>query len=377
MPGYLGRFVDSLAGYCQSVICFMHSPRSDEITLMDYPISASNVSLVSIGLHDSVPKRTLLARLYTRYVHQYRQMLDLMLIRGPSPLLPAMAAAVAPVPVALLLVGDYLTGVDDLPQPRWRKEAIRVWATLNKAEQMSLARKSLNFVNSRILYEELKNAAPYLYELRTTTLSKEDFYVRSDTCQHAPPYRILYIGRIEHTKGLLQLVEAVALLVERGEHIVLDLVGWPEKNDPVLDEIGRLSRTLNVESHIHYHGGKSFGPALFEFYRQADIFVVASFAEGFPRTIWEAMAHGLPVVATRVGSIPAFVEDAAELVEPHNSLDLAEAITRLVHDPRRRQYLIAEGQKLANENTLDKRAKEMMQQIQTYLANHSLEAGKR
>ncbi len=46
--------------------------------------------------------------------------------------------------------------------------------------------------------------------------------------------------------------------------------------------------------------------------KKADIYVIASrSSEGFPRTIWEAMAHCLPVVATKVGSIPAFIEGAA------------------------------------------------------------------
>ena len=194
--------------------------------------------------------------------------------------------------------------MDDLPQPRWRKEAIRLWARWNKWGQMRAARNSLTFVNSRVLYDEMKHTLPNLYETRTTTLTEDDFFIRSDTCQ-SRPYRLLYVGRMDRTKGLLQIVEALALLVEHGEDVVLDLVGWPEHNDPVLNELEGLARTKHVDRRVHYLGGKSLGPELFNCYKQADIFVIASLFEGFPRTIWEAMAHSLPVVATRVGSIPS------------------------------------------------------------------------
>ena len=113
---------------------------------------------------------------------QHKQ-LDALLIRGPSPLLPAMAHAAGNTPIALLLVGDSLAGIDDLPQPRWRKEAIRTWWYWNYRQQLAVAHKALTFVNSHKLYEQLQPDVPHLVETRTTTLSADDFYEREDTCQ--------------------------------------------------------------------------------------------------------------------------------------------------------------------------------------------------
>jgi glycosyltransferase involved in cell wall biosynthesis len=79
------------------------------------------------------------------------------------------------------------------------------------------------------------------------------------------------------------------------------------------------------------------------------------------------MASSLPVVATRVGSIPAFVEGAAELVEPRDTAQLAIAISRLVQHGERRQMLIREGRKIALENTLERRSLEMIAKIHNYL----------
>ena len=333
---------------------------------MDYRIIAKNVELVNIGPHTSVMERTFRSRSFTVHLDRYRSDLDILLLRGPSPLLPAMATA-SPVPTALLLVGDYVAGVEDLPQPRWRKEAIRLWAYWNKQGQNRAARYSLTFVNSRILYNELKDKIQNLCEIRTTTLTANDFFVRTDTCQKTP-YRLLYAGRMDRTKGLLLMVEAVSLLTKRGEQMTLDLVGWPELGDPILDEIQALANANNIGEKVNYLGSRLLGPKLFECYKQSDLFLIASFAsEGFPRTIWEAMAHSVPVIATRVGSIPAFIEGSAELIQPGQVESLADAISKLIHHPEVRQNLIFRGLELARGNTLETQVGTMVAKMESWL----------
>lgn len=369
VPGYLGRFLDSLAENCEQLVCFLHSPRADEVPYIDYPISADNVTWVDIGPHSSVPFRMLNSGRYTAALKKWRSRLDAFLIRGPSPLLPAMASAAAPLPITLLLVGDYLAGIDDLPQPRWRKEAIRAWSHWNYWNQMRVARKALTFVNSRKLYEQLRPHVPNLIETRTTTLTQADFFYRTDTCQQKP-IRLLYTGRMDRAKGLLDIVEAVALLVKQHEDVVLDLVGWPQKGDRIVEEIAALARARGIEERVIYHGFKPVGDELFAYYKKADIYVIASQSsfEGFPRTIWEAMAHSLPVVATSVGSIPQFLRtegiSTAELVTPGNYHALAEGISRVIHDGPQRQAMIQAGIKLAQENTLETRSRELVEGIE-------------
>jgi len=155
-------------------------------------------------------------------------------------------------------------------------------------------------------------------------------------------------------------------LVDSGEDVVLDLVGWPQKGDPILDEVQALAREKGVAERVFYHGYKPVGPELFAYYKQADIYVIASMSsEGFPRTIWEAMAHGLPVVATRVGSISLFLEneETALLVEPGNSAALAWGISQVLGDQPLRAALVARGYTLARQNTLEGRAEEIIGNI--------------
>jgi glycosyltransferase involved in cell wall biosynthesis len=367
MPGYLGRFVDSLALHCEYMVCFLHSPLPHERTVMDYRIKSSNVTLVDIGPHVSVPRRTFLAGRFTRPVQKWRPKLDALLMRGPSPLLPQMARAARPLPLIFLLVGRYLISPDDPPTSVWRREAVRLWGKWNQWQQKRLARHSLVFVNNRQLYEQLSPVTPHLYETRTTTLTSGDFYRRADTCS-SPPYHLLYTGRMDRTKGILNMIEALSMLVSQGEDVVLDLVGPLEKKDNIIDEAEYLARQKGIAARVQYHGYKALGTELFSYYQNADIFVHAAVApEGFPRTIWEAMAHSLPVVASKVGSIPDFIQNAAALVEPGNVQELAAALLKIIHDAQLRRQYIDRGFKLASRNTVEIQVGDMMSHIKKWL----------
>lgn len=368
IPGYLGCFIDSLAQYCAQVVCFMHSPLPEEQAGCDYRLRAPNVSLVDIGLHVSIPRRMLSAHRVFNTVRPWRSKLDAILLRGPSPLLPIIAGAAGDLPLSLLIVGDYLAGIDDPPQPRWRKDAIRLWSLWNKHQQDKVARHSLTFVNSRQLFERMRPYVPRLVETRTTTLTADDFYERKDTCL-TPPYHLLYTGRMSREKGLFEMVTALAVLVEQGRDVVLDLVGWPEKGDNILQEIQSFAQDKGIAERIRYHGYKPVGPELFAYYKQADIYLMPSYHEGFPRTIWEAMANSVPVIATKVGSIPYFLKDNdnALLVEPRDIPALSQAIQQLLDHSDYRQGLIRKARLAAQDNILEKRSHEMIMEIEKYV----------
>ena len=373
LPGYIGRFLDSLASECEFLTCFLYSPLDSEISLMDYPLCNNNISLVNIGLHASVPKRLICSGRIKKIIRKYCKNLDLLLVRGPSPLLPVVSEACENLPTSLLIVGDYLAGVDDLPQPRWRKELIRIWSIWNSQRQFKIAERSLTFVNSHLLYQQFEGKIPNLIETKTTTLSINDFYLRNDTCI-IKPIQLLYTGRIDRAKGLLDILEAMNILVVKGVDIDFNIVGMKVQGDLILDEILTKSKEYGLLERVKYHGYYPLGPDLFKFYKLADIYIIASQAsEGFPRTIWEAMAHSLPVIATRVGSIPDYVEGAASLVNPRSPQELSNAISKILSDQEYRKKIIQNGFQLAKQNTLDIRAKEMIASMERYVEQFSIQ----
>ena len=369
-PGYQGRFIDALAERCLRMDLFLHEGRPIE-TGMDYSLQADNVTWVSLGAACSVPSRVRRSRQIRVLVRHHRDAMDALLIRGPSPLLPAVAAGARGVPTALLLVGDQLAGVDDLPQPVWRKKLIWLFWRWNTYGQDRVARKSLVFVNSSVLYDSYQDRTARLLRAQTTTLTADDFFEREDTCR-GRPIRLLYTGRYSLEKGLLDIVAAVSELSRCGEDVVLDLVGWAEQRSTFLADLQATAKELGVGTRVQEHGFKAVGPELFAFYRAADIYVLASrSSEGFPRTLWEAMAHSLPVVTTNVGSIPHYLNDGqhAILVEPRNATQLAGAVRRLIKSQSLRQRLISEGRGLVQGNTVERRAQEMVIAIERFVCH--------
>jgi glycosyltransferase involved in cell wall biosynthesis len=96
-----------------------------------------------------------------------------------------------------------------------------------------------------------------------------------------------------------------------------------------------------MEDAVEIVGTISHRGALIDEYRAADVFVLPSYAEGFPNSVLEAMSVGLPVIATSVGGVPEIVQNGVTgiVVPPRSSDALAEAIKRLIGDEAARKAM--------------------------------------
>jgi len=363
MPAYIGLFIDSIAPFFDNLICFLHSPNDLEKNRMDYSIQSSNVFLIGIGPHNSIPKRMMNSKITAQIFKKHQSSCDLLLLRASTPLLPIIKKTWKK-PIALLLVSDATSGLDNLPQPLWRKTLIKLWAHWYSKQELKLAKKSLTIVNSQMLYNHLKNKLNNLHIIKTTTLSNDDFYHRENTCKQAK-IRLIFAGRISKIKGLLDILESMAILVDEGFDLEFKLVGMTDKKDPTLLEMKEKAVVLNISDRWEYIGYRTAGENLLQEYRKSDIFVIASQSnsEGFPRTIWEAMASSLPVVATKVSSIPMFTKGAAQLATPKDISSLTNSLRTVLENKQRRKEMITMGMELAKENTLEKRARELSELV--------------
>jgi glycosyltransferase involved in cell wall biosynthesis len=156
------------------------------------------------------------------------------------------------------------------------------------------------------------------------------------------PVTLLSVGRMREPKDFITLVRAIAAL-EPGT-VRLRIAGdGPDK--PALEaEIARLGLHPSVE----LLGTRD---DVDELLAAADLFVLSSDSEGLPMSVLEAMAAGLPVVATAVGGIPELVADreTGMLVPPRDTTALAEAIRKIAGDRELRDRLGAAGRRRAQE----------------------------
>jgi glycosyltransferase involved in cell wall biosynthesis len=159
---------------------------------------------------------------------------------------------------------------------------------------------------------------------------------------HQPP-RLLYAGVLTPRKGLVDLLDASDLLVERGADHELWLVGGMPDEGPEAEAEVR-SAVSRRGDRIHMVGRLS--PAQMpEAYAEGDIFCLPSWWEAMPLSLLEAMAASLPVVATAVGDIGRVVVEGTTgfVVAPRRPNDLANAIEPLLRDRELRVRLGAAG----------------------------------
>ncbi len=146
------------------------------------------------------------------------------------------------------------------------------------------------------------------------------------------PLRVLFVGNEIERKGLGTLIEAVGRLDGRA---VLDVVS----RDPVA-----------ASKHVRHHDGvEARSEELRGLYAGADVFALPTRADAVPWVVLEAMAAGLPVVASDVGAIGELVGEGGELVEPGDVDGVAAALERLT-DVERRQRLGAAAQERVREH---------------------------
>lgn len=375
VPSYLGVFLNALASEVEKLLLFMHEANDIEANHCDYLLKSSNIDYFTLGFKTPAWDRFLWPGKTLRKIRAKISDCDVLLVRAPSPLAPAFFKKFKKeTKLAYLIVGDYAEVAQNLNQPWWRKLPISILSKYNDRQLTAVVRQSKTLVNSQKFFDKYNTVAVDLHLVRTTTLSEGDFYFREDTCQN-DEINILYTGRISFAKGLRELVEAFAIINRKRDNVILNFVGWDyDLSKPVEKYLKSLANNLGIAAKVIFHGFKSVGPELNAMYRMADIYVIPSYHEGFPRTIWEAMANGLPVIATKVGSIPEFLKDDEDalLIEPHNAEKIAEAIFRIMEYVDYRKKLIHNGYLLAGENTLEVQVVYILERLSQPIIKNSI-----
>ena len=166
--------------------------------------------------------------------------------------------------------------------------------------------------------------------------------------ERTPEPTILYIGRLVRDKAPFNLLEAFRVVSEKVLSARFLIIG----NGHLEKSLKSRMAALSLDSKIQMMPGTR---DIVPFLRKSWIFALASDREASPNGILEAMACGLPVVATRVGGIPELFEDGASgvLVEPGNPLQLAEAIVELIENKEKRETLgIAARKRVTTANNI-------------------------
>jgi len=149
--------------------------------------------------------------------------------------------------------------------------------------------------------------------------------------QGQPPV-IVCVARYVRVKNLPILLEACAMLRERGIEFRCVLIG----DGASRSELETMRHLLALDRIVEMTGALERNEVL-RWWQRASVAALSSDSEGIPVSLMEAAACGVPAVATLVGGIPEFVEDGDTglLVPPRDAASMADALAQLLCDPRR------------------------------------------
>jgi glycosyltransferase involved in cell wall biosynthesis len=224
--------------------------------------------------------------------------------------------------------------------PEWADAAGAAWRTFIAATLRKTDRVVALTEPTRRWLEAAEGAERVRY--LPNFVSLDAVGVPPDRSGRQGPPQVLFVGWLLEAKGVRELLEAARALPEAR----FTLVGpaEPRFTDTIraeLEALGERVRVLPAQPREE----------IFRLYREADVFVLPTWREGFPNVVVEAMAAGLPVVATRVGAIPEIVEDGRTglLVARKDAAALTEALRRVVSDGAYRRALGAAGRARAEQ----------------------------
>ena len=175
---------------------------------------------------------------------------------------------------------------------------------------------------------------------------------------------ILYIGGFSPRKNIVGLLNSFSLLLPRlKKDMKLVIAGSKGKS---YDIYKKRAQDLKIDENVIFPGFISMEHIPF-MYNACELFVYPSFYEGFGLPPIEAMACGVPVIASNATSIPEIVKDSTLLVDPYDIDDLSEKMYNVLHDSDLRESLITKGLKRAAELTWEHTAADTLTAYQSIL----------
>lgn len=281
---------------------------------------------------------------------------DAVLVFGPYPFSPALVL------FALLRRKRVVLGVRQdtmryfrsrLPTPLATPVLAPIWV-VDRIYRL-LSRRIRTVVVGHFLERQYGGPRPRLLPIRISLVRDENVVSGPRELDWSGQLQLLTVGRVDSEKNPFLTVEALARLNRDAPgRFRLTWVG----EGRLLEQTRERARELGVAELIDFRGFVPFGPVLLELYREAHLFVHVALTEGLPQVLSEAMASGLPIVATAVGGVPAALEDGAAgvLVPPSDADALVAAVLELSADQALRERCVERGLALAHEHSLEAEA---------------------
>lgn len=262
-------------------------------------------------------------------------------------------------PIFFLIRGDRFKTVRFSKERRLKKRATLFRIKLYEVAMLEMAKKRdvWIFTQGDDLKEKYAKLADRRRSLSLNAVIDEKIVLDEKKWTVPEVINILYVGRLSKEKGLEVLLQAFRAIVRKTQgstvsNVKLHIVG----SGRIENTLKSCADKIGIGPFVRFHGFVPFD-RLLPLYDRSQIFVLPSFTEGLPRVLFEAMARGLAIVATRVGGISWMIKDGENglLVDPGDVNKLEKALRTLLEDEDLRYRLIQKGLLTAREGTFQKK----------------------
>lgn len=233
---------------------------------------------------------------------------------------------------------------------------ILAWPTVSILDLLikRIINNTLTFTLGKELYHKYKRDNNFVFNIVTSIVSDKDIRKKIPKRVNASEtIKLLYVGRLSPEKGIRYLIDSLSQLTKEIQFkISLTIVGSGSEELT----LRKKAKKLRLNHCTTFLGYVPYGSELIKLYQDSHIFILPSLTEGVPLVLTEAMARGVPIIATSVGGVPDIIKDGKNglLVPPANSQAIAEAVLRLMNDGELRIKLIKNALKTVKEYTLEK-----------------------
>lgn len=214
----------------------------------------------------------------------------------------------------------------------------------------------LCIASSKSVAEDFHKLGVRRVEIIPNGVDLNKFTNRREVISNQSEFTILSVGRLEKIKGHRYLIESLVDIKSVVPHARLVVVG----DGSGRDRLEAQTRNLKLSDSVEFIGAVPHDQ-LSEFFARADIFVMPSLSEGFGITAIEAMAAGVPLVASRVGGLLDIIEDGKNgiFTEAKDSGGIARAVLSLYNNQDIARSLASNGVERAKEYSWDRVASEV------------------
>jgi glycosyltransferase involved in cell wall biosynthesis len=365
-------WADRFVGLCNEFVVFLNRGvdmpfEKSNIPKSFYPLN-KEVKLVDIGLQRPHWQKVIGVGLNKQAILDATSTLDWIIIQGPTPQQNVIAKFVhSNCKIATLLVGLW----KKWPTQMFRQSGLK---NLFKEQLINLLKWYNQYQTSVLMnkYADLpmgnNPAMPIFYNCRKPFALVSKGLVKESEIQFLERksldkkhIKLVFFSRLDPEKNMELILDAMDDLKSAGRVVELKAYGGTPMKQ-YLDLIQKKIVQLGLEEQVHLMGELPNHQKL-EVFQNADIYIFNTCTtEGFPRTIWEAMATGIPIIcANYPGADQFFKNGEVSLFEQNNKQDLVEKVLALSDNDALRKKTIQSAYNLLQQNTLEKSTENIIQ----------------